>query len=94
MVKEVVGRAFLNVEFTPLADSLHMEAETRLLPGITVTDARVAPHRLETCRDPSCESDDFVLLWSPSPAKGFAEQSMKQVKRMRYAEGVKAFAEA
>lgn len=74
MVKEAVGRAFLNVEFTPLADSLHMETETRLLPGITVTDARVAPHRLETCRDPSRESDDFVLLWSPSPARGFAEQ--------------------
>ena len=79
LVREVVGRAFLNVEFTPLDGSLHMETETRLLPGVTVTDARVAPHRLETSHDPSKDSDDFVLLWSPSPAKGFAEQFGKVV---------------
>lgn len=79
LVKEVVGRAFLNVDFTPLDGALHMETETHLLPGITVTNARVTPHRLETSHDPSRDSDDFMLLWSPVPAKGFARQFGKEV---------------
>ncbi len=79
MVRELVGRAFFNVEFTPLADTLHLEMATRFFPGVSVTDACVDPHRLEASYDQSRASDDFVLLWAPSPGRGYAEQFGKMV---------------
>ena len=74
MVKEVVTRGFMNMEFDPLTPQLSMQVETRFLPGITLTDAWASPHRATTGHDLSRGSDDFALLWSTSPAKGVMRQ--------------------
>jgi len=74
MVREVVTRGFMNMDFDPLTPQLSMQVETRFLPGITLTDARASPHRATAGHDLSRGSDDFVLIWSTSRAMGSMRQ--------------------
>jgi len=78
VAQEEVGRAFMNLDFTSLADDLSMELETRLLPGVAVTHARLSPHQARS-HDPSRGDDDFTLLWSPTSGQGFTRQVGREV---------------
>jgi len=69
MVREVAGRAIANLELMPKTDDPQMEVEIRFLPGVSITDAWVSPHRASSY-DLSRGDDDFTLLWSTAPARG------------------------
>ena len=73
-MREVVGRALMNMDFVPLTEKLSMEIEGLLLPGVTITDAWISGHRADTGYDLSRDSDDFALVWSSSPARGMMSQ--------------------
>jgi AraC-like DNA-binding protein len=73
VVREVAGRAIANLDLIPKTDDPQMEVEIRLLPGIVITDACVSPHWASSY-DHSRGDDDFTLLWSSVPAKGWVRQ--------------------
>lgn len=75
---EVAGRAIANLDLTPLTGDLQMEMESRLLPGVTIADTRLSPHRAESGYERSRDNDDFALHWCRVPAKGFAQQFGKE----------------
>jgi AraC-like DNA-binding protein len=68
------------MDFVPLSDELCIDIETRLLPGVSVTDSRVSAHRM-TSRSAS-RDDTFTLLWrSPAcDALGCAWQFGKEAR--------------
>jgi AraC-like DNA-binding protein len=83
VAKEVVGRAMMNMDFTPLTGAPEMDVELRLLPGVVISNARLSPYRSIAGYDPSRRNDDFILLWADSPIKG----SIRQLGKERQADG-------
>jgi AraC-like DNA-binding protein len=79
-MREAIGRTTLNVDFTPLGGDPEMELATRFLTGVTIADALLSSHRLESGYDPSRDSDDFALLWSTPPASGVFRQLGKETR--------------
>jgi len=71
---EVAGRAVVKLDLTPLKGNLQMKMEIRLLPGVTIADTRLSPHRADSGCRRSHENDDFALHWCRAPAKGFVKQ--------------------
>lgn len=61
ILREVFGRGICNMEITPLTETPEVEAELRMLPGLTVTWGRNSPHRFEINRDLNRGSDDIVM---------------------------------
>jgi hypothetical protein len=70
VVREVAGRAIANLDLVPKTDDPQMEVEIRLLPGIVIADACVSRHWASSY-DHLRGDDDFTLLWSSVPAKGW-----------------------
>jgi AraC-like DNA-binding protein len=75
---EVVARAFVNMNFTPLTTDLEMEFEFRPLQGVIISDIRTSPHRAVTAYDRSRGSDDFALCWAATPAQSILQQFGKK----------------
>jgi AraC-like DNA-binding protein len=73
VVREVSGRAIANLDITPKTEVPEMAVEIRVLPGVSFVDACVSPH-LASTYDLSRGDDDFTLLWSTSPARGWVRQ--------------------
>jgi AraC-like DNA-binding protein len=78
VVREVVGRATMNMDFNPTTDDLDLELDVHVLPGVIVSGIQGFPHRSASSFDRSRDSDDFTLLWAPTPAKGRVTQFGKE----------------
>ena len=68
-LREVFGRAVMNLDFTSLTDSPRLEVEVRLLPGVVITSGWNSPHLAVSGHDRSRDSDDVALVWGTRPGK-------------------------
>ena len=68
-LREVFGRAVMNLDFTSLTDNPRMEIEVRLLPGVVITSGWNSPHLAVSGHDRSRDSDDVALVWGTRPGK-------------------------
>jgi AraC-like DNA-binding protein len=80
---EVAGRTWMNVDFNPLTNDPELEIESRILPGVVISDMQVSAHRSASSYDPSRDSDDFGLLWAHAPSKA----SVTHLGREQVADG-------
>lgn len=75
---EVLSTSLCRLDLTAHDGALEMEVQSRMLPGITVTETRLSPHRGITHLDGPQKTHDFVLIWSASPGKGCVTQLGKE----------------
>ena len=66
-LREVFGRAVMNMDFTSLTDNPRLQVEVRLLPGVVVTSGWNSPHLVVSGHDRSHDSDDVALVWGTRP---------------------------
>lgn len=71
----------LNIDFTPLADCIRLEAEVLHFPGVSVMVGYNSPSIIRR-RDLSRASDDFELVWSRVPSRGLIRHIGRECDRL------------
>ena len=71
----------LNINFTPLADPIRLDAEILLLPGVSMMFGHNSPSIIRR-RDLSRATDDFELVWSRVPSRGLIRHVGSECDRL------------
>ena len=71
----------LNIDFTPLADPIRLDAEISLFPGVSMMFGHNSPSIIRR-RDLSRTSDDFELVWSRVPSRGLIRHVGRECDRL------------
>ena len=73
-LREMTGRAVMNVDIRSIAERPELDMELWSLPGVTVGITRVTPQTTKSGYDPSLQDGDFIFGWEASRSPAQVEQ--------------------